>query len=151
MRHYIVCEGAIEGVRYLNGHTADSKVDLVAHGLSPEPPTYTGTLWEFNGPLKSGDVFTIMCLGDIPGNRFLNGHTRDGIVDLAPNTQPPYSGTKWRATQLPNGNWTFECRGDIPGNRFLNGHTRDGIVDLAPNTQPPYSGTEWSVVDGPQS
>jgi hypothetical protein len=40
-------------------------------------------------------LWTFECLGDLPGNRFLDGRTRDGTVGLAPSTDPPFSGTRW--------------------------------------------------------
>jgi hypothetical protein len=35
------------------------------------------------------------CLGNLPGNRFLDGRTQDGAVILSPHTNPPFTGTLW--------------------------------------------------------
>ncbi|WP_431676082.1 hypothetical protein [Kitasatospora sp. KL5] len=45
---------------------------------------------------------TLVCQGDVPGNRFLDGRTADGMVGLAPNTNPPFSGTR-RQVGIPFG------------------------------------------------
>jgi hypothetical protein len=47
------------------------------------------------GLLSPGSVVKLRCLGNIDGPGFLDGHTADGTVGLAPNTRPPYTGTRW--------------------------------------------------------
>jgi hypothetical protein len=56
------------------------------------PPPLNGGL-----PLEPGTYF-LKCLGDIEGPPWLDGRTGDGTVGLAPNTDPPYTGTKWEVT-----------------------------------------------------
>jgi hypothetical protein len=71
----------------------------------------------------------------------------DGTVGLAPSTNPPFSGTRWRAALAPGEPtfFTLQCLGEIDGPRFLDGRTMDGTVGLAPNTEPPFTGTVWDV------
>jgi hypothetical protein len=47
------------------------------------------------------DLFTLECLGDQPGNRFLDGNTQAGSVGLAPHTGPEIAGTLWRVSHAP--------------------------------------------------
>jgi hypothetical protein len=47
------------------------------------------------GLLSPRSVVKLRCLGNIDGPGFLDGHTADGTVGLAPNTRPHYSGTRW--------------------------------------------------------
>jgi hypothetical protein len=55
-----------------------------------------------------GDIVALECLGDIPGNRFLDGRTANGTVGLAPNRNiPPFSGTRWRVLNALD-NFTFD-------------------------------------------
>jgi hypothetical protein len=96
-------------------------------------------------PLQPGTYF-LKCLGDVEGPRWLDGRTGDGTVGLAPNTDPPYTGTKWEVTfDEPASTYSFKCLGDVEGPRWLDGRTGDGTVGLAPNTDPPYTGTKWQV------
>jgi ribosomal protein L31 len=97
------------------------------------------------GLLSPGNVVKLRCLGNIEGPRFLDGHTADGTVGLAPNTHPPYTGTRWQVMDGGQGAIALRCLGDIEGRRFLDGRTADGTVGLAPNTHPPYTGTRWEV------
>jgi len=99
-------------------------------------------------PLKGGDQIHLECLGDKPGPRWLDGRTQDGTVGLAPNTQPPYTGTLWTVSVLSDyfNYYAFYCEGTGPGDaRLLDGRTQDRTVGLAPNTQPPYTGTKWHL------
>jgi hypothetical protein len=104
------------------------------------------------------DIITLKCLGDKPGPRYLDGRTHNGTVGLAPNTNPPYTGTKWRVEYLnpsagPNQYWVYNhillhCEGTGPGGpRWLDGRTQDGTVGLAPesNSYKGYTGTRWEI------
>jgi hypothetical protein len=102
------------------------------------------------------DIITLKCLGDKPGPRYLDGRTQDGTVGLAPHTNPPYTGTKWRVEYLspwagPDAPYynqiTLRCEGTGPGHnaRFLDGRTQDATVGLAPGAYKPFTGTRWEL------
>jgi hypothetical protein len=106
--------------------------------------------------IDHNDIITLKCLGDKPGPRYLDGRTQDGTVGLAPNTNPPFTGTKWLVEYLnpnagPDQYWVYNhiflsCQGTGPGDaRYLDGRTQDGTVGLAPNTNPPFTGTRWHL------
>ncbi|TXS41472.1 hypothetical protein EAO75_42800 [Streptomyces sp. uw30] len=115
-------------------------------GLAPNTAApFSGTRWDMRKIQGTQDEFVFRCLGDIEGNRFLDGHTHDGTVGLAPDTSEPFTGTRWKATKSSDNITTIKCLGDIEGNRFLDGHTHEGTVGLAPNVQPPFTGTRWAV------
>jgi hypothetical protein len=114
-------------------------------GLAPRTGhPFTGTRWRRDA--RAGNVWTLECLGEIPGPRFLDGRTAEGTVGLAPSTNRPFIGTRWRARQVPGG-FTAECLGEVPGPRFLDGRTADGTVGLAPSTDDPFTGTVWEVTE----
>ena len=94
--------------------------------------------------LKTGDKIFLECLGNIEGNRWLDGHTENGTVDLAPDTSGGYPGTEWEVLAC-NGKIFLECLGNIEGNRWLDGRTQDGTVALAPYTSGEYTGTQWAI------
>jgi hypothetical protein len=50
--------------------------------------------------LVNGGVYHFKCLGDIEGNRWLDGRTQDGTVGLAPTTTGGYTGTSWQAIKV---------------------------------------------------
>ncbi len=87
------CQGHLDGPRWLDGRTQDGTVGLAPHTGGG----FTGTRWRVR-TLGSGDpdVVALECLGDIPGNRWLDGRTQDATVGLAPHTGNSYSGTVWR-------------------------------------------------------
>jgi hypothetical protein len=97
--------------------------------------------------LEPGSIVHLVCQGNLPGNRFLNGRTTDGTIDLAPSADPPYTGALWQVQGVAGspGAVHLRCLGDIDGPRFLDGRTADGSVGLAPTAAPPYTGTSWSV------
>ena len=105
----------------------------------------------FTPPANGGlplqpETYCFKCLGDVEGPRWLDGRTGDGTVGLAPNTDPPYTGTRWEVTfDEPASIYRFRCLGDVEGPRWLDGRTGDGTVGLAPNTDPSYTGTKWQV------
>jgi hypothetical protein len=54
-------------------------------------------------PLKAGGLVILECLGDNAekdGNRYLDGRTGDGTVDLASKTGGGFTGTKWKVVKL---------------------------------------------------
>jgi hypothetical protein len=140
---------------FLDGRTGDGSVGL-AH--TTDPP-FTGTQWAAIG--VATNTVVLACLGDKPGPhlsgelqepRFLNGRTQDGSVGISRSTAPPFTGTKWQATQMTlpvhgDGVVTLRCLGGGGGpfdGGFLDGRTQDGSVGLAQTTQG-FSGTNWMV------
>ena len=109
-------------------------------------------------PFGTGDVITLECQIEGPRQttyRWLDGRTGEGNVGLAPNTNPPYTGTKWRVvvrtagTAAKDGIIHLRCLGAGNSNlRWLDGVTGDGSVQLAPTTAGKYTGTSWRVVPG---
>ncbi|MGP3975282.1 hypothetical protein ACTWQF_14955 [Streptomyces sp. 8N114] len=68
-------------------------------GLAPDTSEpFTGTRWK--AVRDSNSITTVKCLGNVEGNRFLDGHTQDGTVGLAPSTDKPFTGTRW-AVEVP--------------------------------------------------
>jgi hypothetical protein len=117
---------------------------------------------DFNLPFRSGDHITLkweatsFSVQSTPQNYFLDGRTQNGSVGLAPNTDPPYTGTRWQVVQRNPGTWPpswwLMCLGDVPGPRWLDGRTDNGTVGLAPNRSAPFTGTRWEIArwQGPQ-
>ncbi len=96
--------------------------------------------------IQHNAVYQLKCLGHIEGDRWLDGKTTEGKVDLAPSTESPYTGTSWRAVQQMNGVFAFYCMGAIDApTRWLNGKTADGAVDLAPEVSDAYTGAAWHL------
>jgi hypothetical protein len=111
--------------------------------------------------IAHNEIITLECLGDKAGPRYLDGRTHNGTVGLAPHTNPPYTGTRWRVEYLdpsagPDQPWIYNhiylyCEGTGPGDaRHLDGRTQDGTVGLAPHRSEPFTGTRWhlTVRDG---
>lgn len=103
-----------------------------------------------HGPLeneiRNGAVYYFKCRGTLPGDRWLDGKTLEGTVELAPLTAYPYTGTRWRTHKLPSGAWAFRCLGEAAGDRWLDGRTANSTVGLAPFPDPPYTGAHWQVL-----
>jgi hypothetical protein len=92
------CMGTTDGARWLDGRTADGSVGLAPNVKQP----FTGTHWRVHAvDANNPDIVALECLGNVPGPRYLDGRTGDGSVGLAPNTNPPYSGTRWEARIYP--------------------------------------------------
>jgi GH24 family phage-related lysozyme (muramidase) len=139
------CLGAIEGSRYLNGVTAEGRVELAPSAGGD----FSGTNWEvvFDEPASA---YRFKCLGTIEGPRYLNGVTAEGRVDLAPSAGGDFSGTNWEAVPVPDAptsTYRFKCLGTIEGPRWLDGRTADGTVGLVDNID--LSGTQWQVEPTP--
>jgi hypothetical protein len=142
------CLGNIDGPRFLNGRTFEGAVDLAPNA---DDPQLSGTRWLVVDGDVAGRVL-LKCLGNIEGPRFLNGKTAEvengeGKVDLAPNADTPFSGTRWEVDDDGQGGTVLKCLGDIDGPRFLNGKTAEGKVDLAPGTDIRFTGTHWQILD----
>jgi hypothetical protein len=97
--------------------------------------------------LIAGNEVVLQCLGDIAGNRWLDGRTGNSTVGLAPETDGGFTGTRWRVHDGGNGSIMLECLGNIAGNRWLDGRTGNGTVGLAPETDGGFTGTRWRVHD----
>jgi len=103
--------------------------------------------------IRRGTIITLECLGDKPGPRWLDGRTANGTVGLAPNTNPPHTGTKWTVfcvipelyASHPDQTIMLRCEGNLPGPRWLDSRTDAGDVGLAPNTNPSFTGTRWAI------
>jgi len=136
------CLGDINDPRWLDGKTANGKVEL-APVLGPP---YTGTKWLV---ARAGEgIVALKCEGTANGDRWLDGRTAGGTVGLAPNTEKQFSGTRWQIVRLDQNNpdiVALKCLGAIEGPRWLDGRTRDGSVGLAPRTDPPFTGTKWEI------
>lgn len=116
--------------QFLQGR-ADGSVGLTGN------TTDDGTLWTAH--IFAEPDFSFECIG----RGFLDGNTVSSGVALAPNVQPPFTGTKWRVADLPDPGThvTLQCKGEFPGpftDGFLDGHTgvNDGNVFLANDTAP---------------
>jgi hypothetical protein len=103
--------------------------------------------------LHPGISVCLKCLGSIEGPRFLDGNTSNGIVGLAPNTNEPFSGTRWTVADDGNSRLLLRCMGKadggqfFPNARFLDGRTHNGTVGLAPHPDLPFSGAHWEATD----
>ena len=92
------CRGDVEGNRWLDGNTTNGVVALAPHTRAP----FTGTRWQVvaidrNDP----NVFALRCLGQVQTDRkWLDGNTASGAVTLATTTDPPFTGTRWKAEVL---------------------------------------------------
>jgi len=127
-------------------------VSLLSLGLAA-PAESAST--DFNLPFRSGDHITLkweatgFSVQSTPQNYFLDGRTQNGSVGLAPNTDPPYTGTRWQVVQRNPGTWPpswwLMCLGDVPGPRWLDGRTDNGTVGLAPTRSAPFTGTRWEI------
>jgi len=116
---------------FLDGHTQDATLGLAA---TTDPP-FTGTRWQMR-EVSSG-VFTFQCLGDAPGpgfQGFLDGHTQDATLGLAATTDPPFTGTRWRANFQTGLNVSVQATKHQEG-AFLTitggGFPQGGQVDIA--------------------
>jgi hypothetical protein len=93
------CEGQLEGPRWLDGLTREGKVNLApSYGGN-----YTGTRWRVLDVTVNGNLVgsSIVCQGNAPGNRYLNGRTGTRTdVDLAPSVGGIFTGTIWKFRPL---------------------------------------------------
>jgi hypothetical protein len=99
--------------------------------------------------LAFNEIYSLKCLGNVDGPRYLDGHTHDGTVALVRDLVKPFSGTKWQLVRAGNGTVAFRCRGNMEGPRWLDGRTNNGTVGLAPTTNAPFTGTRWQIVEVP--
>ena len=141
-----------ESHQFLKGSGVD--VRLTRQPTQTEPD---GTRWRVHETANPG-IFTFEC--DDAGG-FLDGRTLECSVGLAPNSHPPFIGTAWKVTDLPNpdiggfSHVTLQCQGNLgridQGQcpfGFLDGRTAatDGSVGLATKTEEPFSGTHWELI-----
>ena len=116
---------------FLDGHTQDATLGLAA---TTDPP-FTGTRWQMRQ--VPSEIFTLQCLGDAPGpgfQGFLDGHTQDATLGLAATTDPPFTGTRWRANFQTGLNVSVQATKHQEG-AFLTitggGFPQGGQVDIA--------------------
>ena len=93
-----------------------------------------------------GDTACVICLGSVPGSRYLDGRTGNGTVGLALNSDVPFTGAMWKMLDAGAGAFSLQSLGSVDGPRFLDGRTRDGSVGLAPNNNQPFTGARWEVI-----
>ena len=92
------CLGAVEGARWLDGRTKDGTVGLAPGTARP----FTGTRWRvMQVDANNPDIVALQCMGELQGPRWLDGRTGNGTVGLAPNTDPPFTGTRWEVRLYP--------------------------------------------------
>lgn len=135
------CLGTLEGPRFLNGITAEARVDLAPSVGG----NFSGTIWEVTYD-EPASAYRFRCQGNIEGARFLNGLTSEARVNLAPSAGGEFSGTNWEAVPVPGAppsTLRFKCLGTIEGPRWLDGRTGDATVGLVDNID--LSGTQWQV------
>jgi hypothetical protein len=135
--YYIMCLGPSGGNRWLNGETANQAVDLAPDPTDPN----TGSAWKAT-ELEPG-IWQFQCQGFLDPNQYLNGHTREGTVNL--NYDKAATGTRWAIENFDGIYNCIKCLGDVEGYRWLNGETggRDWSVNLKENHGDDYSGTRW--------
>jgi hypothetical protein len=146
------CVGRILGNdpgRILDGRTATNpaSVGLATSDLEP----FTGARWlALPAPDPPSTNVFLQCLGDVDGPRFLDGHTQDGTVGLAPNTEDPFTGTRWEISDAGSDEVFLRCLGastEGANVRFLRGNLGDGTVELVQQGGDVSSATRWRVID----
>ena len=100
----LVCQGHVAGPKLLDGRTGDGSVALTNNS------EFSGTRWQLIE--QPNNIVILKCLGDVDGPRFLDGHAADSSVHLAPNTNAPFSGTRWLRTRLADR--TMRCAAWAP-------------------------------------
>jgi hypothetical protein len=141
-------EGGVAGARTLSRRQALGLLGGSLAGFTLLSSELAAPAKATVGGIEYNDIITLKCLGDKPGPRYLDGRTHNGTVGLAPHTNPPYTGTKWRVNYVSDyfNYIALHCEGTGPGDaRWLDGRTQDRTVGLAPNTNPPYTGTKWHL------
>jgi hypothetical protein len=98
-------------------------------------------------PLKFNEIYSIRCLGNVNGPRYLDGRTGNGTVALVDKLVKPFFGTKWQLVNGGNGAVAFRCKGNAAGPVWLDGRTADGTVGLAPKAGGTFTGTRWQMIE----
>jgi hypothetical protein len=129
-----------------SGYVSDTNLEVLS--MSAFPP--------FDDKRKLSETWMVRleCLGDIPGPRFLDGHTQDGKVALTSNPDDPhFSGTSWAVTTLAPDVVKFRCMGfaqapnSKPTPRFLAGSNHEDSVGMRPMLANPPSAEWWRFVE----
>ncbi|WP_435975592.1 hypothetical protein [Streptomyces sp. Qhu_M48] len=140
---HLFCKAAS---KYLVGDYQSGKTRL---GNRDEP----GTRWEMSS-LGAGQ-FTFLNLRDLDltnffdaleamnEDRYLDGNTHTGTVQLVRHTGEPFTGTKWLRSPGPDNSVVFTCLGVADGARLLDGRPGHNTVQLMPNNG--FAGTRWAV------
>jgi hypothetical protein len=102
--------------------------------------------------LVPGHAVALRCLAEGQGG-FLDGRVGNGSVGLAPNLDPPFTGTRWIVADAGTpGVVILACTAGLNGPHLLDGRILDGSAGLAPHLNPPFSGTRWqNIGDGPSA
>ncbi|HUR83486.1 MAG TPA: hypothetical protein VM733_22210 [Thermoanaerobaculia bacterium] len=138
------CLGDKPGPRWLDANPANGTVSLI------KTESKVTSRWRVHHDvLHEVSVILLESVNAAQGNHWLDGLTAQHAVQLAPVTDKPYTGTRWRVHADPQQQpdvFVFECLGNVPGYRWLDGLTQSGGVQLAPSTTiPPYTGTRWKI------
>lgn len=146
------CIGMVIGSdpgRILDGRTANGTVGLATGNVEP----FTGARWlarpDPSAPNNPSQI-VLECLGHIAGPRFLDGRTQDGSVGLAPNTDPPFTGTRWQVIDAGSDQVNLRCLGTSTQGknvRFLHGNIGQGTLSLVAQAGDVSSATRWQVLD----
>jgi hypothetical protein len=127
-------QGSSDGSVHRAKATTDEGVLWIAHAVQPN---------------STEPNFFFECVG----KGFLDGDTGIGRVGLRPNTQPPFTGTKWRVADLPDvgTHVTLQCEGEFVGSfhsGFLDGSVANaGSLGLSFNLNSPF--TQWELILAP--
>lgn len=135
----LICRNDVVGGRILNGNVEKGKLSLV------KTPNQQGNVWKVS--IDVNGYYMFECLSDKTGNKWLNGVTSNGAINLAPVTTGNYTGTKWRFnTTSTSGLFSIECMGNIEGKKWLKGNTAWANVYLHGSSE-----NYWSFVKVPDT
>ncbi len=132
--------GDINGLRWLDGRTADATIGLVSN----ENRSFSGTKWRVH-KFNDSDI-ALESMGEINGLRWLDGKTADATVGLAPRGDGSFSGAVWKVHRINDSDIMLESLGTIEGPRWLDGRTASGTVGLVSSENRGSSGTKWRIV-----
>jgi hypothetical protein len=151
-------DGGVAGARRYSRRQALGLLGGSLAGLTLLSPAKSQAATSPVPPFRNFDHITLECQSQVQGPKFLDGRTADGTVGLAPNTNPPFTGTRWEAVKVlgtENTFWFF-CRANWPrpagapyyepGPRWLDGRTGNSTVGLAPSRGAQFTGTKWEVI-----
>lgn len=131
----IYCLGHIEGRRYLNGNTINTKVNLSSSSNFPT----TGVSWKIEA--ASNGFFYLRCLGHIEGVRYLDGNTANGGIQLVSDKSLPHISRVDTVTWQDPPRMTMDSNGNmvlIPGQVHTEPRT------IYPNRN--MTGTLWRFI-----
>lgn len=118
--------------KWLNSRLKDGKV-ILDYSIN------TYTKWKVH-VIGNGEV-ALETQEPINYLKWLDGVIGDNSVSLAPDTDSPYTGTRWVINIFNDGVVALDNQGQ---SRWLNCETGKGSADLAPSTEGNYS-TRWRI------